>query len=49
MAKLLVKAEVIKDKEYRSYYETCSEIKAILINIVKNSRASIDINDRGIV
>ena len=47
--KLLVKAEVIKDKEYKSYYATCSEIKAILIQIVKNSRASIDINDKGIV
>lgn len=47
--KLLVNAEVIKDKEYKSYYETCSEIKAILINIVKTSRASFDINDKGIV
>ena len=47
--KLLVKAEIIKDKEYRIYYDSCSEIKAILIQIVKNSRASIDINDKGIV
>ncbi|MGG7057931.1 four helix bundle protein [Clostridium nigeriense] len=39
--KLLSKAEIISDKEYKIYYDTCSEIKALLINIVKNSKESI--------
>lgn len=39
--KLLVKAEIINDKEYKIYSNDCLEIKAILINIVKNSRIRI--------
>lgn len=38
---LLSKAEIISDKEYKLYYSSCLEIKAILINIVKSSKESI--------
>lgn len=38
--RLLVKAEIIGNEEYRLYSSDCSEIKAILINVVKSSRNS---------
>ncbi len=39
--KILVKAEIINNKDYRKYYDACSEIKAILIHIVKSSRENV--------
>ena len=39
--KLLVKAEIINDEEYSLYFQACSEIKSILINIVKSSREKL--------
>ena len=39
--KLLTKAEIINYEEFNLYYQACSEIKSILINIVKSSRESL--------
>ncbi len=42
--KLLTKAEIIDCEEFKLYYQACSEIKSILINIVKSSRESLSVN-----
>ena len=39
--KLLAKAGIINDEEFKLYYQACLEIKSILINIVKSSRESL--------
>ena len=39
--KLLWRAEIISDKDYKLYHDESSQIKALLINIVKNSKDRI--------
>ena len=39
--KLLWSAEIISDKDYKLYHDESSQIKALLINIVKSSKEII--------